>query len=158
MKKPSIQRGFSLVEVAVALGIVSLILTALLGGIAAASRSTSASSNSQLAATLADEILATLKNDPAARNTMDDFPIPALSANITTTVSANLTINGAGRETTSPRDAAFKLSYTIVPEPNAPTDSPLSKIRYVTLDLKWPPQAAAKSQSMHRITTAVLLP
>jgi len=152
--------GFSLVEVAVALGIVAFVLVVLIGLAGTALRSTGESSKSIEAANAASQIVArwrsilewntrpgnaTLASQPAGFPVSIDIPQAGQSHS-----GADIFINGEGDVVSS--DQKFRVDYKVERSDKTP-----GMVR-LYLRLSWPPQAAAASgRSSYEIVTGILL-
>jgi type II secretory pathway pseudopilin PulG len=156
--------GFSLVEVSLALGIASFALMAIIGTLAVAIDSTGRVERSTSAASVAGELLATLREFPNAGNAtysakFPDFPLPDLTSSNGTLSSGNSTIflDASGKKVEQAAQASFGLRYEILPDTKI-TQQADAKARYVTLELWWPPLAPVGVRTRHTVTTGILLP
>ena len=142
---PPARRGFSLVEVLVALGLCSFVLVALLGLVLAGLRQDRDSQDTMGAMLAANRIMEGYRAVGATKNKVPNFPLPS----DLTTASANdpsspLYIDNRGSLTGDAARAAFGLVYKLLP--SSPT--PVTSSR-VYLYLYWPASAPATSARGH---------
>lgn len=165
----SSKRGFSLVELVVALGIFVFAGFALVGLLAVGFQSGNDSKQQLQASTIAEFLCATRRAAPttdiAGSGAQPNFPLPVLTAAVATGNTNNfsaptyLTWDGAS---TNQANARFGLLYNI----NAPTTyvasvSPGAATVY--LYLYWPPQMASSNAtnagtSHFELTTSIAMP
>lgn len=163
MKTRSGSAGFSLVEVAMALGIVSFALIALIGLTNTALRSTAESSKSIDAANAASQIVARWSSTLAWNSRPGtetptaqpgDFPLSISIPEAGQSVSgSDILINGEGNKESLASGQKFRLEYKIDRSSQTP-----GMVR-LHLRLSWPPQAPVNSavRSNYEIVTGVLL-
>jgi hypothetical protein len=155
--------GFSLVEVALALGIVVFAGFSLVGLLALGLKNSGDSKQQLEAATIAEAICSTRRAAPTLNlaSTQPNFPLPAL--NVTTTQSnfsmpLYLTRNGT-TTTLAKGDARFGLFYQIIPPASyVPSISP--GVATVYLCLYWPAGVAPATPNISHfeVTTTISLP
>jgi uncharacterized protein (TIGR02598 family) len=152
-------RGFTLVEVVIALGITAFCLAILLGLFAVGLRNSRESAEQILAAHLAQSIIDTRRAAPTATFT-GYFPLPATGTFLTpggAAVTGTKLIDQNGNVTTSATSAQYGLTYTITPPAIASSTSSgtltLSGVQ-LYLCLYWPPQTTlATSVGRYEIVT-----
>jgi Tfp pilus assembly protein PilV len=157
-------RGFSLVEVTIALGIFVFAGFALIGLLAVALQNNSDSKQRLQAATIAEFICSTRRACPTTdlSTLQPNFPLPTLvtSANNYST-PAYLTWNGSAT-TLANGDARFGLIYSIsVPTGYAPPPPPTTPSKAtVYLYIYWPALAPPSSATTghFELTTTMALP
>jgi type II secretory pathway pseudopilin PulG len=148
-----LSRGFSLVEVTIALGIVVFALVAILGVIPIGLNSVSHSARIVQADVMARDLVSTLRTRPDYKALMPEYPLPDLTASgLTFPLATNVLISANGLVMTDANAAAFAADYTIT------RDAASDRLLYVHLRLAWPPQAPASARQSTEITSAVLLP
>ena len=129
-KQRSSSAGFSLVEVAVALGITAFCLLAIFGLLPVGEQTNRHATSQTSAINILDAVIADLRATPNALNTSAQY-------NLTFASSATLYFDGVGRFADSPTPTSrYQLNITY------PATSGLSKAAtYVTLRVTWPAQA-----------------
>jgi type II secretory pathway pseudopilin PulG len=165
-------RGFSLVEVVVALGVLLVAGFGMIGLLTVGSKGNSDSKEQIQAASLAEMICSTLRAVPEkdltssnSQSPFANFPIPPLNSSASRT-SGTLFLNwdGSTVEATDP-SARFGLIYQIynnlypVPAGNTASPSPTPGVATLYLCLYWPAQASASSSEGHyELTSTFALP
>jgi len=148
--------GFSLVEIVIAIGIMSFAVLSLVGLASIGMQRSGDSRKLQEAASVANRILQMRRSAPeaAAPGTLFDpttFPLPPLTTSMTQTNF--LTASGALTASATSPDAIYGLAIII----NAPLADKRSIITSkVSLEIFWPP-TGSKLQS-YRLVTEVLAP
>lgn len=157
--------GFSLVEIAMALGIVAFVLVALIGLAGTALRSSGESSKSIEAANAASQIVARWRSilewnsrpgNMTPTSQPADLPIQIAIPNPGNSLSSSpdvILVNGEGEVEGSPSGQKFRVDYEI----ERPAQTP-GMVR-LHLRLSWPPQAPAGStaRDSYEIVTGMLL-
>lgn len=148
--------AFSLVEIVIAMGLVSFALLAILGTITTALNSTRSVVSSSQAESIASELIATIRKAPDSGK-RNNFPIEDLTVitNASKSSPPELYIDAAGN-TANKANAAFAMKYVITRELCRPTNS--SQLFYVSLTLLWPPEANLTNASSFKTITGVTLP
>jgi len=149
----SSQRGFSLVEVALALGITAFCLLSLLSLLSVGFRSSHESRQIVDAASTASLLLEMRRSAPTlSTGALADWPIPVIPSG--TTVASNaapVLIDSEGKVNAS--DPHFALSYRLQ---RVAADSPLCK---VYLRLSSPAKAPSASAQTHfEVVTSIRVP
>lgn len=146
-------RAFSLVEVAVALGIVAVCVTALVGLFSMGINANRESTVELQAAHLGQSIISTLRTT-GTNNLGASFPIPPLTVGASgSTASATVKLDIDGKITTSSSQACYGLSYEL--------DSPASGERKpfkLHLCIFWPAQASSAKMAAGRYELVTSLP
>ncbi len=151
-ERPSL-RSFSLIEVLLALGIISFALIALVGLFTVGLRTNKESSDQIEAANIASLLLTTLRALPT--NPPASFALPALNQ-ATVSKTIQVTADGATAVATNASGPSYNLSYTV--GTNAATGS---KLANVYLMLWWPasaPMPTNKTSAYYEMTAQVALP
>lgn len=145
--------GFSLVELALALGLLAFAITALLGVLPVGLDATGNSTQKSRADVMARDLLSTLRTRPDYKSLLPQFPLPDLTALDLTApvVVTGILIRDNGLVAADAAEALFKADYSIT------ADNDSNRVAYVTLTLRWPPQSDAPVNS-HSLTTGVNLP
>lgn len=148
--------GFSLVEITLAIGIMSFALLSLVGLASVGMQRSGDSRKLQEAASVANRIVQMRRSAPeaAASGTLFDpatFPLPPLTTSVTQT--NYLTASGALTASATNSDAIYGLAVRIAAPPAEQRAIVTSKL---SLEIFWPP-AASKPQS-YRLVTEVLAP
>jgi prepilin-type N-terminal cleavage/methylation domain-containing protein len=160
------KRGFSLVEVTVALAIVVFATFALIGMLLVGLQGGSDSKQRFQAATIAESFCTTLRAAPAVDFTASgslqpNFPLPTLktSANNFGSTPVALTWDGQKAPSLTDSSARFGLIYSII-APAQYTPSVTPGVSIVYLDIFWPARAlpTAKGTSHFELTTTIALP
>ena len=154
MKRPrSSIAAFSLIEILVALGLISFAMIALIGLFCIGLKTGKESSDQIQAANLASLLTATRRGIPT--NVIPNFALPPLTGNAADTVTVG--INGRRIASDGGRGAAaFKLKYKIAPSAISPN------VANVYLLLWWPSSAPVPSigspGAYYELTTQIPLP
>lgn len=143
-------KGFSLVEVVMALGILAFAITALLGAFAVG-MNTDRESIEELEAThILQTIIAERRANPTLANT--NLLLPVLNSNWVCNSSNALSLDEIGRLQPGTRSGKFGLIYRITPTANTNSSS-------VYCAIYWPGRAtAANAQGKVEMTTRIALP
>lgn len=150
------KNGFSLIEITIAIGIMSFALLSLVGLTSIGMQRSGDSRKLQEAATVANRILQMRRSAPeaVAVGTLFDpttFPLPPLTTSVAQT--NYLTVSGALAASATSPDAIYGLAITI----DAPAADQRSIVTSkVALIIFWPP-SATNGQS-YRLVTEVLAP
>jgi len=168
VRNPKTIRAFSLVEVVLALGVMSIAAIAMIGLLSVGLQGNRDSKEQLQAATIAESICSTMRAVPTAYYTGGSFPQPNFPIPyITNTSASNLAstpvyLSWDGM-TTNQANARFGLYYQVnrvTPVTGyVPTTSPGNSSVY--LCLFWPPQAANPSSSAvghFEVTSTFALP
>lgn len=134
-------RGFTLVEVALALGITSFCLVALVGLFSLGINAERESTERLDASHIAQSLIAARRASSNAAST-ENFPLPKFSSvNPGDSVSNSVLLDENGNLTASGKAARYKLTYRI-------TAPPSGEIRPYTLylNISWPANAPAGQQ------------
>jgi len=146
-------RGFSLIEVTIALGVVAFALVAIIGVLPMGLNSVRHSGSILQADVMARDLISTLRTRPDYQTLLSEFPLPDLTSDSLVLPNTNrVFITENGLVSANPENAAFAAEYTIT------RDVDSDRILYVHLQLAWPPQGATNSRQSTEITSAVLLP
>jgi Tfp pilus assembly protein PilV len=152
---PKSSRGFSLVEVVLALGIVVFALFSMVGLLGVGLQNTQDSRERVQAATIAEQICSIRRAAPTTDLTsvQPNFPLPVLQ-----TAANNLTspiwVTRDGVVTTQ-GNADFGFIYSITPRFDSVPANTANGVSQVYLCLFWPPRASptAASTGHYEITT-----
>ena len=167
MSKRESLDGFSLVEVAVSLGIVTFAVFALIGLFIVGLQGGSDSKQRFQAATIAESLCSTLRAAPTADFTLTpgsllqpNFPLPSLkTTNNNFSAPVALTWDGQKAPSLTDASARFGLLYSII-APTTYTPSINPGVTTVYLYIYWPAPASpsASSTSHFELTTNFALP
>jgi type II secretory pathway pseudopilin PulG len=152
MKRPG-RRAFTLIEVVLALGVISFALIAILGLFSLGLKTNAESSGQIRAANLASLLVAVRRG--ATTNTITGFALPPLNVGATNTVVVGIDgrTNPSG---TLPAADTYKLEYQISPSPLLP------HVADVYLLLWWPSTLAApptnNPSGYYELSTEATLP
>mgnify|MGYP002633206088 CR=1 FL=1 len=149
-------RAFSLVEIVIALGIMSFALLSLVGLASIGMQRSGDSRKLQEAASVANRILQMRRSAPEANasGTLFDpatFPLPPFTSSVSQT--NYLTATGALTASATSDDATYGLAVTITAPDPAQRAIVTSK---VSLEIFWPPTAS--NPQSYRLVTEVLTP
>ena len=141
-------RGFSLVEVVMALAVTTFCLITILGMLGSGLTETRKSEDVVAAANTADAIIGNWRANPSTLLAPGNTWLTAA-----TTVSPLIYVDANGNATASASGAAYAEIYTIVPEnvgasAKGYTDvngDNIPDLYYITLTLEWPPLAVKNS-------------
>ena len=139
-------RGFSLVEVVMALGIVTFVLVAILGLLPVGLRQAGDAQEEIRAVTLLSGIAADRITSPATNNSLI-YQIAALTPGGGTT-SNSFFVKETGESTTNAAEARYRVSATLYP-PAANSLNPF----YLALRLSWPAGATNATGAVENLTT-----
>jgi Tfp pilus assembly protein PilV len=144
---PEGRRGFSLIEVVIALGICSFAIVAILGMFSVGYRTENEASGEFNAANLASLIIAQRRADPLNTNSSGVNPaLPALG----TASTGSEKVGWDGQKSTA-ADAPYLLSYSINTSPNSLSGvGTPTNVAVVSLSLSWPAAAKATSKAVSR--------
>ncbi len=146
--------GFSLVEVAIALGIAAFCLVALLGLLPLGLNSTRAASEETLAMNIATAVIADLKSVPNLSGTSSSspqvsklyqlsLPLPGASS-----VPTPFLVTETGKITTAANnDARYLVTMTMTAPPNNLSVSNQLQPTLVNIRISWPAQASLQNAS-----------
>jgi uncharacterized protein (TIGR02598 family) len=139
-------KGFSLVEVVLALAIVVFALFSLVGLLGVGLQGTQDSRERVQAATIAEELCATRRASPTNAIPQSGFPLPSLAVAANNLTSPTyLTRDGVQ---TTLASADFGLLYTITPKLDAvPAGNTSNGVSQVYLCLFWPAHASPTAAS-----------
>jgi uncharacterized protein (TIGR02598 family) len=146
--------AFSLIEVALALGIFSFAVVAILGTISVALDSTRDSEMRLRAAHAGSAIIGTVKANPSfgANASSSNFPLPDLETVGENEEQSGLYVDRQGRAVPSPDLAEFQLGWRLT------RDEEMPQLVYCYLELKWPARStAANASGIHRMASTILL-
>ena len=141
MRWPSWTRespAFSLIEVVIALGVITFAITAITGLLSVALKSSRASTDETLVASFAGDIMSDLRRQQfdAAWNSLQ--------------AGSNAFFDGSGRQLNaiSPEEArsqgaVYQCAISTVPDTNKTASTGAENLRLVTLDFTWPVGPAA---------------
>ena len=157
---PTRPTGFSLVEITLALGVVSFALLSLVGLTMVGMQRSTDSRKLQEAAELANRFLQMRRSAPTANapNTLFDpavFPIPPLTNSLSTQTNSQtnyLTASGAKVASATAPGAVYGLATSIALQTNS-----LIPVR-ITLEMFWPPGATNSTRQSYYLATEILNP
>ena len=155
--------SFSLVEVVIALGIISFALVSIVGLFGFGVQTNKGSSDQIQAANVASLIVASLRGSPTGLTNCALYPtITTLNQSITATTASNMAASSTpikigldGMPTSIVTNQVYNLEYSAYVSPNSPY------VANVYLLLWWPPQAAkpvSGSGNYYQLSTQVALP
>lgn len=150
-------RAFSLVEIVLALGLISFVLIATFGLMAAGLSASRDSEKKLAAANFCASVISSWRINP----TLPPTPLPSLPALKQTgagpgdppVISSSLFLDAHMQVTAGPAEAHYRLHYEI--QPRKPGSLEPANIY---LKMTWPPQAKLKNQvAVYQLVTAVSL-
>lgn len=149
--KTTRRKAFSLVELAIAIGIAAFVMTAILGVIPLTLDLAGQANQRAQAGSMGRDLLSTYRLQPDYQSTLSQFPLPDITAlDLSAPLTGEIYINPAGLTTSDAAQALFRADYRIV----ADADDP--QLVYVSLTLAWPAQAT-NPPYRYRLTTALEL-
>jgi len=128
-------RGFSLVEVVLAVGIFAFVGVALIGLFSLGLKTNHESAESLVATHLAESLLETRQAAPDTDLSSNGFPLPVLTASTNVTTNTSPVYISESGLLTNETSARFGLLYSVTPDLDA-------NVSRVYLCLYWPAQAA----------------
>lgn len=156
------RRGFSLVEVAIALGVVAFCLVAIVGILVVGLKSVATATQERAALVLADAVLVDIRSTPApkpkprAAPPLDQrksprYQIPVPDAGDPPVTAYTLFLTDSGVTTANPAESQFRLTITLTPPPAASRSA-----THVHVRCTWPGSADPAFQSSAVETTTLL--
>lgn len=148
-------RGFSLVEVTLALGVIAFALVAILGVFPAGLRSSLASQNETRAAQFAAAIFAAM--DSQAATQFNGVKLPLFSGtpptmDLANSATATIFADNDGKMTAASTGATYRITVTTN---SAPTGLDPGYANQVTVGVAWPANAPAAQQTLRNFARVI---